>query len=135
MTRKSLATFMLLAAAPLAVLAAEPSRDTSQGMGQSATSQGNEPPMFKELDKNHDGQISKSEAKRSADTVARFKELDTNHDGKISVAEWEAANKTRGAAGVSGESRDTNDMRSPSSPGSTGETPAPGSSDMNRKNY
>ena len=134
MTRHTLATFILLAATPLAVLAAEPSRDTSQGMGQSATSQGDEPPMFKELDKNHDGQISKSEAKRSADVTARFKELDADRDGKISVSEWQSGNKTRGAAGVSGESRESNDLRSPSS-GTTGETPAPGSTDMNRKNY
>lgn len=49
------------------------------------------PPMFKELDQNQDGYITREEAKRSADTTARFSEMDTDRDGRISLAEWKAA--------------------------------------------
>lgn len=44
--------------------------------------------LFKELDKDKDGQVSKDEAKRSADVQARFKDLDKDGDGKISMTEW-----------------------------------------------
>jgi len=91
-------TLLLLAALPLGALAAEPPMSpagakpaadpaASQGMGA------NPAPMFTQLDANHDGLITKDEAKRSADTIARFDKLDTNHDGKISTAEWAAGNK------------------------------------------
>lgn len=49
------------------------------------------PPLFKELDTNKDGYITRDEAKRSADTTARFDEIDTDHDGRISVLEWKTA--------------------------------------------
>lgn len=48
-------------------------------------------PMFKELDTNKDGYISRDEARRSADTSARFNEMDADRDGRISAAEWKAA--------------------------------------------
>lgn len=44
--------------------------------------------MFKELDQNKDGQVSKDEAKRSADVQTRFDDLDKDSDGKISMTEW-----------------------------------------------
>jgi len=51
--------------------------------------------MFKELDRDKDGQVTKDEAKRSADVQARFNALDANHDGKVSMAEWTAGNKAK----------------------------------------
>src|SRR5690242_9705340 len=42
--------------------------------------------MFKALDKNNDGFLSKDEVKGSAHE-AEFDKLDTNHDGKLSRAE------------------------------------------------
>lgn len=101
MTRNArFATILLLAAAPLAVLAADP--NPAPAAGQEA------PPLFKELDKNHDGQIDRTEAKKSADVTARFSTLDSNKDKRISVAEWLSGEQSRGAAGMSGESRERN---------------------------
>lgn len=81
-------TFCLIAF-PLAALAAEPQ---AAGAKQPAGAQGpiaaDPPPMFQQLDANHDGYISRDEAKRSADVSARFVKLDTNHDGKVSVEEF-----------------------------------------------
>jgi Ca2+-binding EF-hand superfamily protein len=45
-------------------------------------------PLFNQLDSNHDGFVSKEEAKRSADITARFDSMDSNHDGGISAAEF-----------------------------------------------
>ena len=125
MTRHTLATLILLAAAPLAATAAGPAKDTSRSEGQSTTVLAETPPMFKELDRNHDGQISQSEAKRSADVSARFSALDTDKNKQISSSEWQADENARqhGAAGVSGESREPGDLKGQSAPGTTGESP------------
>lgn len=53
------------------------------------------PPMFRELDQDKDGQISKGEAKRSAETQASFDSMDTDRNGKISLIEWGAADKAK----------------------------------------
>jgi len=50
-------------------------------------------PMFKQLDKNQDGLVSKDEAKSAADVRARFETVDTDHNGKISAAEWNTAQR------------------------------------------
>lgn len=109
MTRHTLATLILLAAMPLAATAAE-TTPTAPDSGRSAAtgSPAEAPPMFKELDKNHDGQLSQAEAKRSADVSARFSAIDTDKNKQISLHEWQADEKShaRGAAGVSGESRE-----------------------------
>lgn len=115
MTRNArFATLLLLAAAPLAALAADPPPAPATGQAEA-------PPLFKGLDKNHDGQIDQTEAKRSADVTARFSTLDSNKDKRISVAEWQAGeqSKSRGAAGVSGESREpgASQGQSPGKPG------------------
>ena len=49
------------------------------------------PPLFKELDKNRDGQVTRDEAKRSAEILSTFDTLDTDHNGKVSLLEWNAA--------------------------------------------
>lgn len=86
----SIATLLLLGAVPLAALAVNPAPPSSGASPtQSApAAQDQVPPMFKQLDTNHDGYITKAEAVRSADVTARFAQLDSNHDGKISVAEY-----------------------------------------------
>jgi hypothetical protein len=101
MTRNTrFATILLLAAAPLAALAADPKPAPAAGQAEA-------PPLFKELDKNRDGQIDQTEAKKSADVTARFSTLDANKDKRISLAEWQTGEQAKsGAAGVSGESRD-----------------------------
>src|SRR5690349_12290721 len=110
MTRHTLATLILLAAMPLAVQAADKTTPTAPDSGQSAATgtPAEAPPMFKELDKNHDGHITKAEAKRSADVSARFSAIDTDKNKQISLHEWQADEKShaRGAAGVSGASRE-----------------------------
>ena len=115
MTRNArFATILLLAAAPLAALAADPNPAPAAGQTEA-------PPMFKELDKNHDGMIDQTEAKKSADVTARFSTLDSNKDKRISVSEWQAGDQSRsGAAGVSGETRD------PGAPQSQSPTDKPG---------
>lgn len=109
MTRHTLATLILLAAMPLAATAADTTPGAPDSGRSAATgSPAEAPPMFKELDKNHDGQISQAEAKRSADVSARFSAIDTDKNKQISLHEWQAdeKNHARGAAGVSGESRE-----------------------------
>lgn len=113
MTRNTLATLILLAAVPFAATAAEPGSSASpSATGSTATEP---PPMFKELDKNKDGKISESEAKRSADISARFSTLDGDKDKHVSLTEWQTGNpaEPRGAAGVSGETRQPGDMKTP----------------------
>lgn len=131
MTHQTLAAFILLAAMPLAVPAAEPA---AQDAGRSGASSSTEaPPLFKELDKNSDGQISQSEAKRSADIKARFSTLDADKNKQISLTEWQAGDKSRGAAGVSGESREPSGMkRQSTAPEKSGESPK---SNPDKSNY
>ena len=133
MTRHTLATLILLAAMPLAATAADTSPSTSGSSGASDSgrsaatgSSAVTPPMFKELDKNNDGQISQAEAKRSADISSRFSALDVDKNKQISVSEWQTDEKSqsRGAAGVSGESRE---------PGS--QTTNPAKPEMNKGGY
>jgi EF-hand domain pair len=91
MKRKTMINaFLLLAALPLSALAAssQPWTGNSPDTAAAVTPKENPPPLFKELDTNHDGYISRQEARRSADVTARFKQLDANRDGKISVDEF-----------------------------------------------
>ncbi len=91
-----LSMLLFLAAVPLGVMAAQPkgsetpqsSYPPATGMSATTGPGGEAAPLFKELDANHDGYISKEEAKRSADITSRFDKLDLNHDGRISVDEF-----------------------------------------------
>jgi hypothetical protein len=89
-----IAAVMLLGALPLAALAASVPQQsapaaTASGPSDPATRNQAESPMFKQLDTNKDGYISKAEAARSANLSAKFAKLDTNHDGRISVQEYD----------------------------------------------
>ena len=47
---------------------------------------------FAELDRNHDGFLSRDEANDAPELQARFSELDANNDGKLSRAEYRLVN-------------------------------------------
>lgn len=134
------ATFVLCGALPLGALAVDYGTPTGSGPQQSGTpsqspsgamgspgssregatatergaadtmSQETVPGQFKDLDKNLDGQISKSEARKSADLKAHFKEIDTDKNGKISLSEWQAGQdklgQPSGAAGSKGAEKE-----------------------------
>lgn len=86
------------------------SHDTTTGTTGSAGSASGSmagqdvPALFKQLDRNRDGQISKSEARRSADTQSRFDSLDSDSNGRLSLQEWMTGQA--GAAGSPGAERD-----------------------------
>ena len=48
----------------------------------------NDDPGFNNLDRNHDGALSRTEAARNPYLVKRFKEADRNGDGKLSRTEY-----------------------------------------------
>lgn len=108
-TKISLVALALAGSLPMAALAAPPT-DKSTATGQYQATQpaapataapatpavpqegiGAAPPMFKQLDKDHDGQVSKDEAKAAPDVLAAFKTVDSDHNGKLSAAEWNSA--------------------------------------------
>lgn len=86
------AACLLLAALPLAASAAEtvpPPASRSEPAAPSAPAPKEQPaPLFDALDTNHDGYLTKAEAKRSAEVTARFGELDSDHDGRIDAREF-----------------------------------------------
>lgn len=88
----NLATLFFLGVLPLGAIAADPVQAPAaknEPAVPAAPSAKEEPaPLFKTLDGNHDGYVTKEEAKRSAEVTARFKELDTDRDGKIAAAEF-----------------------------------------------
>jgi hypothetical protein len=48
------------------------------------------PATFQSLDKNHDGAVSKSEAKSDPTVAKNWKQIDINKDGRIDSAEFSA---------------------------------------------
>jgi hypothetical protein len=90
------ATLLILGTLPMAAFAADPaqapagSTTTQSAPAVPGASAGKESPapLFTQLDANHDGYVTKDEAKRSADVTARFAALDTNRDGKIAASEF-----------------------------------------------
>jgi Ca2+-binding EF-hand superfamily protein len=55
------------------------------------------PGLFKQLDINHDGLISRQEAAPSPFLAKHFDAIDTNHDGQISRAEMKAFRQAQAA--------------------------------------
>jgi EF hand len=76
---------------------------------------------FEQLDRNHDGYISRNEAKDADELNTRFTELDKNNDGKLSRDEYNALNEGgSGASGSGSVGASGADQREP------GRSPAPG---------
>ena len=79
-------------ALPMAASAAD-DRDSAAGRTRAD--------RFDELDKNHDGFISRDEGKDAEELNTRFSELDTNNDNKLSREEYGALKQNaRGATGA-----------------------------------
>ena len=77
--------------------AASHTNPTGKGSAGATTRRG----RFEALDKNHDGYISRDEAKDASELNTRFTELDANNDGKLSREEYNAVNASaRGATGT-----------------------------------
>ena len=61
---------------------------------------------FDQLDKNHDGFVSRDEAKDAVELKTRFTELDQNNDGKLTRDEYDALHAgARAAVGATGTGR------------------------------
>lgn len=86
----SLATLLLLGIQPLCAMSAEitPSAGNPEAESIPPAIHEQPAPIFDALDTNHDGYVTKEEAKRSADVMARFKRLDSDRDGRISPREF-----------------------------------------------
>jgi hypothetical protein len=85
-SHKRITTLLFLATLPMAAVAADPAQAPAGG----STPQSAPAPLFTQLDSNHDGYVTKDEAKRSADVTARFAALDTDRDGKIAANEYKS---------------------------------------------
>lgn len=123
MMQSKICTAIALAAAmamPIGVLAASnapppntsPTNsppDKSDRAAPAETSNTQNMPSFKQLDKNKDGFVSRDEAHKSPSISARFDALDLDGDGKLSRSEMDAAQ--RPAAG--GPSKSGNMGNSP----------------------
>ena len=78
---------------------------------------------FDRLDRNHDGYISRDEAKDASELDTRFSELDRDNDDKLSREEYNALGSgARGASGATGTGA-TSSMGSAPRPGTN---PQPG---------
>lgn len=64
---------------------------------------------FDRLDRNHDGYVSRDEAKDAPELQTRFSELDVNNDGKLSREEYDALNRSASGATASGRGKDGSD--------------------------
>ena len=77
--------------------AAKHTNPTGKGSAGATSNRG----RFEALDRNHDGYISRDEAKDAAELNTRFSELDANNDGKLSHDEYSAhSSNARGGAGA-----------------------------------
>lgn len=65
------------------------------GAAQSVETDGQVNPEFRRLDVNHDGYLSRGEARKARDFDAAFSEADDNRDGKLDAAEFIKAQSIR----------------------------------------
>lgn len=89
---KPLPTLLALTLASVLPLAASAAEPAPAQVGPGAATQ---PPMFSELDRDHDGQLSREEAAAAPQVDAAFEKLDGDHDGRLSLAEWNSGAKSR----------------------------------------
>jgi hypothetical protein len=87
MIRKSVLLAALVTLAPVAVLAADPASSPGASRGEGG--------VFKRLDTNQDGVISKDEAAGAERIAKSFDRLDADHDGMITQDEMRAAAESR----------------------------------------
>jgi hypothetical protein len=127
MSRKVLiaAAVAALMAAPLAQAAGDKAKEASADKSKAASASqgatkndGGAAAMFKNMDKNKDGSISRAEAKGTPHEKD-FAKLDKNSDGKLSAQEHAAAPEHAGKAAAGGTSMDKDKAKAPAS-GSTG---------------
>jgi hypothetical protein len=114
MQRKPLIAAVIAAAFAFPLAATAAGTDKTAGAKSASANGANDggaAAMFKSLDKNGDGFISKDEAAGSPH-AAEFAALDKNGDGKLSKAEHAAAPDHAKAARASGNSVSTNQSAS-----------------------
>src|SRR5262245_42073587 len=106
--------------------------DKSTSAAGSTKSDGGAEAMFKSLDKNKDGFLTKAEVKGTPHEKD-FDKLDKNHDGKLSRQEHAAAPEHAQAASGGSSARGTTSQGSTSSPSSS--TSSQGSTSSQTKKY
>ena len=93
-------TLIALAAAGILALPIATSAADDTAADKNAATGASRDARFDELDKNHDGFISRDEGKDAEELQTRFSELDTNNDNKLSRDEYNVLKQNaRGAAG------------------------------------
>lgn len=89
MKRKFSVSALLFVSLPLAALAAPMGEQGKSQATDPGTEQGmpshkaNPAELFDQLDTSHKGYITREDAKRAPEVLARWDELDTKHDGKV----------------------------------------------------
>jgi hypothetical protein len=71
------------------------SRTNPSDMNTPSAAGGASADRFSELDRNHDGFLSRDEARNASELDTRFSELDQNNDGKLSREEYDALKRER----------------------------------------
>ena len=82
--------FFLVAAALALAVGSANAADNKASAGATSDKIGTDKndPGFNNLDKNHDGYLSRSEAAGNPTLAKKFKEADRNNDGKLSRSEY-----------------------------------------------
>lgn len=99
-------TLMAAAVAAAFALPAYAAGDKASSGAGATKPDGGAEAMFKSLDKNNDGSLTKAEVKGTPHEKD-FDKLDKNHDGKLTRAEHAAAPEHQKAASGASSSRDT----------------------------
>ena len=99
-------TLIALAAAGIVALPMAASAADDRASDKDAAAGTTRGDRFDQLDKNHDGFISRDEGKDAEELNTRFSELDTNNDNKLSREEYNALKKSaRSASGATDAKR------------------------------